>query len=57
MVKILWIFTIVCSLIAAFLFVITLTSSSKTAVQDAALSLCIAVIPYILARSVSEIKK
>ncbi|HQP50264.1 MAG TPA: hypothetical protein PKX12_16180 [Spirochaetota bacterium] len=57
--KVLWILTIVFSVIGALLFVGVL-SSANGAPQEAAgaaMALCFSVIPYVISRAVSELKK
>ncbi|HPJ36692.1 MAG TPA: hypothetical protein PK358_17785 [Spirochaetota bacterium] len=57
--KVLWILTIVFSILGALLFVGTIASSNGAPQEAAgsAMALCLAVIPYVLSRAVSEIKK
>lgn len=54
-----WIIALISSIIAGLVFVV-IVSTAKGAPQEAAgaaIALCIAVIPYVLARAVSELSK
>jgi len=58
--KVLWIITIIFSILGALVFVGTVASSNGAAPQiaaGAAMALCLAAIPYVISRAVSEIKK
>lgn len=57
--KALWIITIIFSILGALVFVGTVASSNGAPQEaaGAAMALCLAVIPYVISRAVSEIKK
>lgn len=59
MVKVLWILTIIFSIIGAVLFAGAMSSANGAPQQaaGAAMALCFAVIPYVISRAVSELKK
>lgn len=57
--KVLWIITIICSILGTLFFVLTVATSNGAPQQaaGASIALCLAVIPYVLSRAVSELKK
>jgi len=57
--KTLWILTIIFSVLGGLVFVGAVVSSNGAPQEAAgsAMALCLAVIPYVISRSVSEIKK
>lgn len=57
--KVLWILTIVFSVFGGLIFVGTMKSANGAPQEaaGAAVSLCLAVIPYVISRAVSELKK
>ena len=59
MLRVLWVVTIICAAIGGFFFV-SVIKSANGAPQEAAgaaMALCMAVIPYVISRAVSELNK
>lgn len=59
MLKFMWVLTIIFSVLGAIVFVISVTSANGAPQEAAgsAMALCLTVIPYVISRAVSEIKK